>query len=183
MDYHCQVSPVNKSFQITQILDSRDRSIYYAKAGENVKIKVRGLEDEDIKKGFVVTGINEPCHITQEIEAELTLLTLPEHKSILSTGYMSVMHLHSAIEDVFISGIICSIENGKKNPNCTFLKSNMTAIVRIKCLQPLSVEKFADNPQLGSFTLRDEGLTIGMGKILRLKPMNKGTQVQKQVPQ
>jgi peptide chain release factor subunit 3 len=69
VDYHCQISPIRKNFQITQILDSRDRSIYYAKAGENVKIKVRGLEDEDIKKGFMVTGVNEPCHITQEIEA------------------------------------------------------------------------------------------------------------------
>lgn len=90
-------------------MDSRDRSIFYAKAGENVKIKVKGLEDEDIKKGFMVTGINEPCHITEEIEAEITLLTLPEHKAILSTGYMSVMHLHSAIEDAYISGIVCSI--------------------------------------------------------------------------
>jgi peptide chain release factor subunit 3 len=138
-----------------------------------VKIKVRGLEDEDIKKGFMVTDINEPCYITQEIEAELMLLNLPEHKSILSTGYMSVMHLHSAIEDAHISGIICSIENGKKIPNCSFLKSNMVAIVRIRINVPVSVEKYSDNPQLGSFTLRDEGLTIAMGKILRLKPLNK----------
>jgi len=103
----------------------------------------------------------------------VTLLNLPDHKSILSTGYMSVLHMHSAIEDVCISGIVCSLDNGKKNPKCTFLKSNMSAIVRIKSENYLSLEKYSDNPSLGSFTLRDEGLTIAMGKVIRLKPANK----------
>lgn len=57
----------------------------------------------------------------------------------------------------------------------------MTAIVRIKIGVPISVEKFADNAQLGSFTLRDEGLTIAMGKILRLKPLNKVPVIVKEV--
>ncbi len=43
------------------------------------------------------------------------------------------MHLHCAIEDVTISNIICTIEEGKKNTKCTFLKSNVTAILRISC--------------------------------------------------
>lgn len=81
--------------------------------------------------------------------------------------------MHSAIEDVNISAIVCSVENGKKNPKCTFLKSNMTAIVRIRCENYLSLEKYEENPVLGSFTLRDEGLTIAMGKVLRLKPIKR----------
>jgi peptide chain release factor subunit 3 len=32
------------------------------------------------------------------------------------------------------------------------------------------VEKFADYAQLGRFTLRDEGRTIAIGKVTRLKP-------------
>jgi len=51
VDHHVQLLPQKKIFQIAQILNSRDQSVYYAKPGENVKIKVRGLEDEDIKKG------------------------------------------------------------------------------------------------------------------------------------
>ena len=34
-------------------------------------MKVRGLDDEDIRKGYMVCSINEPCHVTQEIEAEI----------------------------------------------------------------------------------------------------------------
>ena len=77
---------------------------------------------------------------------------------MLTTGYMCIMHLHCAIEEVSISNIVCSIENGKKDPKCSFLKSNTTAILRISCEKALCLEKYADNKNLGSFTLRDEGL-------------------------
>lgn len=119
---------------------------------------MKGLEDEDISRGQMLCSLGEPCLITYEIEAEVKILTLPEHKSILSTGYSCIMHLHCAIEDVAISQIICSLEDGKKNPKCTFLRSNMTAIVRVKCEKMLCLEKYEENITLGSFTLRDEGM-------------------------
>ena len=37
----------------------------------------------------------------------------------------------------------------------------------------LCVEKYSKDAHLGSFTLRDEGRTIALGKILRLKPAKK----------
>jgi peptide chain release factor subunit 3 len=77
---------------------------------------VKGLEDEDICRGQIICSLGENCLTTYEIEAELKILTLPEHKSILSAGYQCILHLHCAIEDVSISQIICSIEDGKKNP-------------------------------------------------------------------
>ena len=69
------------------------------------------------------------------------------------------MHLHCCIEEVKISNIVCSIEeDGKKNPKCSFLKSNVKAILRITSEKHLCLEKYAENSTLGSFTLRDEGL-------------------------
>lgn len=50
--------------------------------------------------------------------------------------------MHAMIEDVTISQIVCSIEDNKKNPKCTFLRSNMTAIVRIRCENYLNLEKY-----------------------------------------
>jgi len=35
----------------------------------------------------MVCTLNEACHVTEEIEAEVQLLQLPEHKAILSVGY------------------------------------------------------------------------------------------------
>merc|ERR1712127_312625 len=42
--------------------------------------------------------------------------------------------------------------------------------VRISTRLPLAMEKFDVLPQLGRFTLRDEGRTIAVGKILKYKP-------------
>ena len=69
-------------------------------------------------------------------------MTLPEHKSILSIGYMCILHLHCAIEEVSISSIVYSIEDGKKNSKCNFLKSNMTAVIRIFSEKYLCLEKY-----------------------------------------
>lgn len=64
---------------------------------------MKGLEDEDICRGQIICSLGEPCLATYEIEAELKILSLPDHKSILSSGYQSILHLHCAIEEVTIS--------------------------------------------------------------------------------
>jgi peptide chain release factor subunit 3 len=40
--------------------------------------------------------------------------------------------------------------------------------VRVKCASTIAVETFKSCPQLGRFTLRDEGCTIAIGKITKL---------------
>ena len=40
--------------------------------------------------------------------------------------------------------------------------------MRIQVEKPICVEKFENVPQLGRFTLRDEGRTIAIGKIVKL---------------
>jgi len=39
-------------------------------------------------------------------------------------------------------------------------------VVRIQVNELICVEKFEDFPQLGRFTLRDEGKTVAIGKIV-----------------
>lgn len=41
---------------------------------------------------------------------------------------------------------------------------------------PVPIEKFETIPQLGRFTLRDEGKTIAVGTVLRYKPFVTETQ-------
>ena len=42
------------------------------------------------------------------------------------------------------------------------------AVVQLAVEKPICVELFSDVPQLGRFTLRDEGRTIAIGKIIKL---------------
>ena len=48
-----------------------------------------------------------------------------------------------------------------------FVKSGSIVDCRIQVSQPICVELFKEFPQLGRFTLRDEGKTIAIGKITR----------------
>jgi len=51
-----------------------------------------------------------------------------------------------------------------------FVRSFAKAKVRISFKAPISVEKYSSLAALGQFTLRDEGKTIALGKIMRYKP-------------
>ena len=44
-------------------------------------------------------------------------------------------------------------------------------ICRIETRIPICVEKYDTIEQMGRFTLRDEGLTLGSGKVLKYKPI------------
>lgn len=49
-----------------------------------------------------------------------------------------------------------------------FVKSGALCVCVLKTARSICVEKFEALQQLGRFTLRDEGRTIGIGKVLRL---------------
>ena len=56
----------------------------------------------------------------------------------------------------------------QKNPD--FIKSGDVAIVRVKPLKPVVIEKFADFPPLGRFAIRDMGQTVAAGVVLSIVP-------------
>lgn len=87
-------------------------------------------------------------------------------------GYTCVLHLHTAIEAIEIGKVICEFDpETKAKKNATFLKSGSKGMVRIKTDYFLCCEKYENNNHLGNFTLRDEGMTIGLGKVIRVKPV------------
>jgi len=112
--------------------------------------------------------------ICQEFEAKISVLELPEHKLIMSSGYSCVIHLHAALEEVFISDVKAEIDRKTKTPKkSTFLKTYSQGIVRITAKNALCCEKYDQMASLGRFTLRDEGKTIATGKISKIKSLLK----------
>jgi len=59
----------------------------------------------------------------------------------------------------------------KEKPALT--KSESRCMLRILTRGPVPLEKCEDLPALGRFTLRDEGRTIALGKIMKFVPSNK----------
>lgn len=44
----------------------------------------------------------------------------------------------------------------------------MKVVALIETSAPIALEKFSEYPQLGRFTVREEGRTIGIGKVTKL---------------
>ncbi|XP_026317566.1 eukaryotic peptide chain release factor GTP-binding subunit ERF3A [Hyposmocoma kahamanoa] len=136
--------------------------------GENVKVKLKNIEEEDVSPGFVLCDPNEPIITGRVFDAQVVIL---EHKSIICAGYSAVMHIHCAAEEVTVKALICLVdkktgEKSKTRPR--FVKQDQVAIMRIECAGVICLEPFKKFPQMGRFTLRDENKTIAIGKVLKV---------------
>jgi len=145
--------------------------IKYARPGENVRVKLSGVEEDDISTGFVLSSISKPIHAVLEFEAQLQILELLEHKAIFTAGYKAVLHIHSVVEECEVMELLEQMDPRTKKPmkkKCLFVKTGAVVLCRIQVNDTICVEKFSDFPQLGRFTLRDEGKTVAIGKVVKL---------------
>ncbi|XP_030751634.1 eukaryotic peptide chain release factor GTP-binding subunit ERF3A isoform X1 [Sitophilus oryzae] len=158
----------NRTPVVVDQLLSDDDEVSRVIPGENVKIKVKGVEEEDVSPGFVLCDAVNPVHTCRIFDAQLVIM---EHKSIICAGYSAVMHIHCAAEEITVKALICLIdkktgEKSKTRPR--FVKQDQVAIMRIECAGVICLEPFKLFPQMGRFTLRDENKTIAIGKVLKL---------------
>ncbi|KAK9704048.1 translation termination factor GTPase eRF3 [Basidiobolus ranarum] len=159
--------PNKKSAEISAIYSEEDE-VELAICGDNVRIRLRGVEEEEISVGFVMCDPKKPVHCVSAFEAQLAIL---EHKSIICAGYNAVLHVHASVEEASLSALLHLIDKktGRKSKRPPqFVKKGQKLIARIETSVPVCVEVFDDYPQLGRFTLRDEGKTIAIGKITKL---------------
>ena len=152
------------------IFSEADEEISAAVSGDNVRIKLKGVEIEEVQAGFVLTDPSDPVHVVTRFEAQLAIL---EHRNIICAGYSAVMHAHSMSEEVSLSALLHYYDKktGKKSRRGPqFAKKGMKIIALIETTAPVCLERFKDYPQLGRFTLRDEGRTVAIGKVTKLLP-------------
>ncbi|TFL06051.1 P-loop containing nucleoside triphosphate hydrolase protein [Pterulicium gracile] len=160
--------PNRTSVEVSAIYNELDDEVDAGLCGDNVKIRLKGVDDEDISPGFVLTNPQKPIHSVRQFEAQLAIL---EHKNIICAGYSAVMHVHTLAEEVTLPALLHYFDKAtgrrsKKPPQ--FAKKGQKIVALVETAAPVCVERFADYPQLGRFTLRDEGRTIAIGKITKL---------------
>jgi len=147
---------------------SDDIEVTKVTCGENVKVKVKGVEEGEVTPGFVLCDPTNPIKSCKVFDAQVAIL---DYKSIICPGKEFVLHLQAIIEEVTLKALICLVdkktgEKSKTRPR--FIKQDQIAIVRFVAEDVICMETFKDYPQLGRFTLRDEGKTIAIGKVLKL---------------
>merc|ERR1719498_1876271 len=148
--------------------------VSYLIGGENARVKLKDISDEDIQPGYVLSPRGAvACPTVRRFEVQLAIVELLEHKSIFSAGYTAILHVHAIAEECSILQLTSQVDKktGKKSKKAPmFVKSGAVITCIIETEQVICIEQFDICPQLGRFTLRDEGKTIGIGKILDLSP-------------
>ncbi|XP_067623996.1 eukaryotic peptide chain release factor GTP-binding subunit ERF3A isoform X3 [Eurosta solidaginis] len=161
------VMPNRTQVSVDQLF-SDDDEVTSVGPGENIKVKLKGIEEEDVSPGFVLCDATNPIKTGKIFDAQVVIL---EHKSIICAGYSAVMHIHCAAEEITVKALICLVdkktaEKSKTRPR--FVKQDQVAIMRIECSGMICLEQFKLFPQMGRFTLRDENKTIAIGKVLKV---------------
>ncbi|KAH8037146.1 hypothetical protein HPB51_008828 [Rhipicephalus microplus] len=147
--------PNRRTVEVLQLWSDEDETNLIT-SGENVKVKLKGVEEEEVSPGFVLCDVVNQCKVAKVFDAQVVIL---EHKSIICPGYSAVLHIHAAIEECSVKTIICLVdrksgEKSKTRPR--FVKQDQIAIMRMECAGVVCMEPFKEFPQMGRFTLRDE---------------------------
>eukprot|EP00388_Colpodella_angusta_P008580 GDKJ01023369.1.p1 GENE.GDKJ01023369.1~~GDKJ01023369.1.p1 ORF type:complete len:574 (-),score=193.81 GDKJ01023369.1:155-1876(-) len=153
-------------------VDDGEGEIDYIEAGpgENVALRLVGVEEEQVQKGMILCGGDKDadlCPVVSSFKATVALVDL-DPNSILAAGYRCVMHAHTAVENIQVMKLHSTLDKTTrmKKENPPFARNNQVITCTIAFTEnPMCLETFTKNPQLGRFTLRDNTKTIAIGKI------------------
>mmetsp|Transcript_2082 Transcript_2082/g.4741 ORF Transcript_2082/g.4741 Transcript_2082/m.4741 type:complete len:593 (-) Transcript_2082:69-1847(-) len=181
------VLPNKTNVQVEQIfVDHKEGSIELDEAlpGDNIKMKLKGVEEEQLRLGFVLCRKDSMCRPCRWFDATVQILDYP---TIICAGYSCVLHIHSAIEECTffkLTAILDKKTRQVKQKDPKFCKQGDSVVVRFKMHRSVCVEKYKDFSQMGRFMLRDQGNTIGIGIINDLKwPEDKKAEKEKEAAQ
>ncbi len=159
-------APTKKRAKV-EAIEIGETRVKSAKPGENVLLKFQ-INVEDVQKGYVICQAPSICPAAVEIRAQLALVEMLEHRPIFSPGYEAVMHVHTVEIEVTCVELLSVIDGGKqmKRP---YARTGQVCVARLVMPLPTCMEPFDSMPALGRITLRDEGRTIAIGKVMAVK--------------
>ncbi len=137
-------------------------------AGDNVGINLRGINKGDIARGDVIAPVSNPPSLAEEITAQVAIIN---HPTVIAQGYTPVMHIHTAQIPVQFVELVKKIDPktgqvSQEHPE--FLKNGDVAIVKMRPVKPVVIEKQSVNPHMARFAIRDAGATVAAGVCIDL---------------
>ena len=165
----------NVSFQPSDVggevktIEMHHEEVDYAGPGDNVGFNVRGVGQDDIRRGDVCGPASDPPTVAETFQAQIVVM---QHPSVITEGYTPVFHAHTAQVACTIESIEQKLDPSSgdvEEENPDFIKAGDAAIVTVRPQKPLSIEPSQEIPQLGSFAIRDMGQTVAAGKVLSVE--------------
>jgi len=166
----CVVQPTGHKCSVVSVFINEEE-MQWGTCGENVTLKMAGISEEQLQKGFVLCASLNPCPVVTKFKAQLQVIELPEERPVMSIGYKAMIHVHVTSEECEILKLYESMlmtDRKRKEKNPKFVREGTILTCSIKLARPTALDAFMNTQQLGRFTLRDEGKTIAIGKITEL---------------
>lgn len=163
------IMPTRNEYKVDAVW-SGEEELTVARPGENILIKLNGCGTEDVLKGFVICT-NPPCRAVSRLICQIGLMDMPDNCKIFTAGFEAMFHTHTCEEECTVVKVFeTTNRKGQVNKNAVFANVGMKVVCMIETALSVPVETFEDKPFLGRFTLRTEGKTIAIGKIIKLPP-------------
>ena len=139
-----------------------------AEPGDNIGFNVRGIGEKDIARGDVLGHADNVPTIATEFTAQMVVLN---HPTVITKGYTPVFHIHTAQVACQVMAIEKKLDPATgqtKEENPDFIKNGDAAVVRLKPVSPMVIERQKDIPQMARFAIRDSGTTVAAGMCIDL---------------
>jgi len=149
-------------------IEMHHEQLQEAPAGDNVGVNIRGVGKKDITRGDVICDAGKPATMASEFTAQIAVIN---HPTVIAKGYTPVFHVHTAQVPCRFVELQKKLDPktgqvAQENPD--FLKNGDVAIVKIKPVGNLVIEKQSENPHMSRFAIRDAGATVAAGVCIDL---------------
>lgn len=149
-------------------IEMHHEQMQQAEPGDNIGFNVRGIGEKDIARGDVLGHVDNVPTIATEFTAQVVVLN---HPTVITAGYTPVFHIHTAqvaCQIISIEKKLDPATGQTKEEKPDFIKNGDAAIIKVKPIQPLVIEKQKDIPQMARFAIRDSGTTVAAGMCIDL---------------
>lgn len=153
-------------------IEMHHETIPQAIPGDNVGFNLKGVDKKDAARGDVMGPASNPPAIAVEFTAQVIILN---HPTVVTVGYTPVFHIHTAQVACQITEIVKKLDpktGATLAEHPDFVKNGDAAIIKLKPVQPVVIEKKADFPQMARFAVRDSGATVAAGMCIDLVRKN-----------
>lgn len=76
-DQTVTILPQRLQMVVREIFNAKDEKMPFGLAGDNVKMRVRNIEENDISRGDMICNNLNYCQESAELKARITILELP----------------------------------------------------------------------------------------------------------
>lgn len=145
-----------KKLVVVNTLEMFNKTLDYAKSGDNVGVLLKGIQKNEVRKGMVLTKPNI-LKAYDEFEAKVYVLTFEEggRKKPFMIGYKPQFYIRTTD----ITGTVLDIKSYLSNISQKMALPGDTIILKVKLFSKLALEVGL------RFIIREGGLTIGAGII------------------